>query len=124
MFLQGRYQPMKVLETGELLLFSLGNSRTYPKLVCYDPEDHEVRMLKLLCFSRFELLFHSPCFVSLKDVITGDNLNILNVKHGLATDKKWQSEAPIWIRSGSLWPTPFFLEHCCASVDSYRRLPD
>lgn len=82
MFLQGRYQPMKVLDSGELLLFSLGNSRTYPKLVCYDPEDHEVRMLKVVCFSKFELIFHSPCLMALKDVLAGDNLNILNVKHG------------------------------------------
>ncbi|XP_017217745.1 F-box protein At3g07870 [Daucus carota subsp. sativus] len=124
MFLQGRYRPMQVLSTGELLLFSLGNSRTYPKLVCYDPDDHEVRMLKLLCFARFELYHHSPTFISLKDLIPGDNLNVLNVKQGLATDGKWKSEAPYWIGNGGTWPGLFLLEHCVASVDNYRRLPD
>ncbi|KAH7862316.1 hypothetical protein Vadar_002898 [Vaccinium darrowii] len=76
-WLHGLYEPISHLSNGAILLFHrLGNAVVY-----YDPKTHEFYFLKLRGIkSKFEAIAHTPSFISLKDVVAGDNLAVLNIK--------------------------------------------
>ncbi|XP_065871639.1 F-box protein At3g07870-like isoform X2 [Euphorbia lathyris] len=74
--LYGLYQPIKYMNNGALLMFN------YPRsiLIYYDPRNHG---LKLFGFrpikSKFEILAHTPSLISLKDVLAGCEVEVVNV---------------------------------------------
>lgn len=73
----GLYKPMKYLKDGGLLMF---NCRTN-SLIYYHPVDFTFMYLKLRGIkSKFEAITHVPSFISLKDILVGDDVAVLNIK--------------------------------------------
>lgn len=72
----GLYKPMKYFKDGGLLLF---NYRTNA-LIYHHPKTHRFIFLKLRGIkSNFSAISHVPSFISLKDILVGDDVNILNI---------------------------------------------
>lgn len=79
------YNPMKILNNGEMLLLSQGKDlvsynfglRRFKSLeICAAPKDYAV------------VVHHTPSFLSLKDIRMGENLEVLNVNPRDPTDQK------------------------------------
>ncbi|XP_028052872.1 F-box protein At3g07870-like [Camellia sinensis] len=76
-WLRGLYEPMSYLRNGAILFFHRMSNAVY----YYDPKKWELIFLKLSGIkSRFEAIAHIPSFISLKDIVMGDNLAVLNIK--------------------------------------------
>ncbi|CAL5346050.1 unnamed protein product [Camellia sinensis] len=68
---------MSYLRNGAILFFHRMSNAVY----YYDPKKWELIFLKLSGIkSRFEAIAHIPSFISLKDIVMGDNLAVLNIK--------------------------------------------
>ncbi|KAK9284229.1 hypothetical protein L1049_023398 [Liquidambar formosana] len=75
-FPSGLYQRIKYQNNGEILMFNRG---TAP--VSYNPVRKSFSYLKFHgIVSDFDAIAHIPSFVSLKDVVVGDTVVVLNVK--------------------------------------------
>ncbi|XP_065870125.1 F-box protein At3g07870-like isoform X2 [Euphorbia lathyris] len=75
-FLYGLYQPIKYMNNGALLMFN------YPRnaLIYYDPRKPVLKLFHVYHIdSSFEIIAHTPSFISLKDVLAGCNVEVLNV---------------------------------------------
>ncbi|KAL7211814.1 hypothetical protein ACSBR2_014635 [Camellia fascicularis] len=76
-WLRGLYEPMSYLRNGAILFFHRMSNAVY----YYDPKKWELIFLKFFGIkSRFEAIAHIPSFISLKDIVMGDNLAVLNIK--------------------------------------------
>ncbi|CAL5409857.1 unnamed protein product [Camellia sinensis] len=76
-WLRGLYEPMSYLRNGAILFFHRMSNAVY----YYDPKKWELIFLKLSGIkSRFEAIAHIPSFISLKDIVMGDNLAVSNIK--------------------------------------------
>ncbi|XP_061375890.1 F-box protein At3g07870-like [Gastrolobium bilobum] len=74
----GLYKPIRYLDNGDLLMFHPSNS-----LVCYSPKEQSLRYFKIQGIdSDFEMVFHIPSLVPMKDVINVEDpqVEILNVR--------------------------------------------
>ncbi|PRQ50249.1 putative F-box domain-containing protein [Rosa chinensis] len=80
----GLYKPMKYCKDGGLLMF---NYRTNA-LIYHHPKTHRFIYLKLRGIkSNFSAISHVPSFISLKDILVGDDVNILNINSRCAQMK-------------------------------------
>ncbi|XP_065870204.1 F-box protein CPR1-like isoform X1 [Euphorbia lathyris] len=74
--LYGLYQPIKYMNNGALLMFN------YPRsdLIYYDPRKPVLKLFgDYHIESSIEIIAHTPSFMSLKDVLSGCNVEVLNV---------------------------------------------
>ncbi|PON96493.1 F-box domain containing protein [Trema orientale] len=71
----GLYQPINYFKNGALLMF-----RNYTKGLVYYPDGLPDKYLGLRGLkSRYEAIVHIPSFISLKDIVVGNDVEILNV---------------------------------------------
>lgn len=73
----GLYQPIHYFKNGALLMY-----RNYTNGLIYatNPESFIDKYLRLYGIkSRYEAIVHTPSFVSLKEIVVGSNVEILNV---------------------------------------------
>ncbi|XP_065870860.1 F-box protein At3g07870-like [Euphorbia lathyris] len=74
--LYGLYQPIKYMNNGALLMFNYPSS----VLIYYDPRNHGLKLFELRpSKSKFEILAHTPSLISLKDVLAGCKVEVVNV---------------------------------------------
>ncbi|XP_065872420.1 putative F-box/kelch-repeat protein At3g17570 [Euphorbia lathyris] len=78
-----RFRPIKYMNDGALLMFNSGEDA----LVYMDPKENELRFLKVCqckIDSKVEAIAHIPSFVSLKHVLSGQNVKVYNVRSSCA----------------------------------------
>ncbi|KAJ6424388.1 hypothetical protein OIU84_025226 [Salix udensis] len=73
----GLYQPMKYMDDGALLVFPYSRHAR----IHYDPRDLGLKHFKFHGVkSKFEVIVHTPSFISLKDALLGDDMKVRRVE--------------------------------------------
>ncbi|VVA40276.1 PREDICTED: F-box [Prunus dulcis] len=82
---KGLYEPMRYLKNGGLLMFN----HSTVTLIYYHPRNYRSLIyLKLRGFSPyFEAISHVPSFISLKDILMGNDVEVLNINSRCAECK-------------------------------------
>ncbi|CAK7355941.1 unnamed protein product [Dovyalis caffra] len=71
------YRPISLLINGEILM-----SHKSKAMVSYNPEDRSFRFLKIHGIQNFEANPYVPSFLSLRDIVKGENISVSNIHSG------------------------------------------